>query len=179
METPDRSYVTYTRLHTLNYRAAMLADVLAGESPAGVAFPGSTVVISAVRKGDQPGESADVKVLVGLCAGAPEHRSDPPGGRANGQAVAKVQDHKRTRRPRKRMPARSGWRGCRARRALHTWVKAVVVGEENNWEQAADEHSGGVEDGMSGKSGQRKHGTTRGSPRRSRTAKASRISRMR
>jgi hypothetical protein len=33
------------------------------------------------------------------------------------------------------------------------------------------------EDGMSGRNGQRKPGTTRGSPRRSRTAKASRISR--
>jgi len=153
----------------------MLADVLAGESPVGVALPGSTVVISAVREGDQPGESADVKVLVGLCAGAPVHRSDPPGGRANGQAVAKVQDHKRTRRPRKSIPARSGWRGSRARRALNTWVKAIVVGEEYSWEHAADEHSGGIEDGMSGKSGQRKHGTTRGSPRHSRTAKASGI----
>ena len=153
----------------------MLADVLSGESPVGVAFPGSTVVISAVRKDDRPGESADVKVLVGLCAGAPAHRSDPSGGRANGQAVAKVQDRKRTRRPRKSMPARSGWRGSRARRASNTWAKAIVVGEEYIWEQAADEHSGGIEDGMSGKSGQRKHGTTRGSPRRSRTAKALRI----
>src|SRR5215831_7092649 len=34
------------------------------------------------------------------------------------------------------------------------------------------------EDGMSGRNGQRKLGTTRGSPRRSRTAKASRISRF-
>ena len=157
------------------YRAAMLADVLAGESPAGVALPGSTVVISAVRKGDQPGESADVEVLVGWCAGAPVRRSDPPGGRANGQAVAKVEDHKRTRRPRKSVPARSGWRGSRARRALDSWAKAIVVGEEYIWERAADENSGGVEGGMFGKSGQRKHGTTRGSPRRSRTAKALRI----
>src|SRR5246127_1917354 len=36
---------------------------------------------------------------------------------------------------------------------------------------------GVVEDGMSGRNAQRKLGTTRGSPRRSRTAKASRISR--
>jgi hypothetical protein len=36
---------------------------------------------------------------------------------------------------------------------------------------------GVTEDGMSGRNGQRKPGTTRGSPRRSRTAKASRISR--
>src|SRR4051795_5821828 len=37
---------------------------------------------------------------------------------------------------------------------------------------------GVTEDGMSGENGQRKPGTTRGSPRRSRTAKASRISRL-
>ena len=37
---------------------------------------------------------------------------------------------------------------------------------------------GVLEGGMSGKNGQRKLGTTRGSPRRSRTAKASRISRQ-
>ena len=36
---------------------------------------------------------------------------------------------------------------------------------------------GVVEDGMPGRNGQRKPGTARGSPRRSRTAKASRISR--
>src|ERR1700751_6316854 len=36
---------------------------------------------------------------------------------------------------------------------------------------------GVVEDGMSGKNGQQKPGTARGSPRRSRTAKASHISR--
>src|SRR5208283_5275691 len=36
---------------------------------------------------------------------------------------------------------------------------------------------GVIEDGMPGRNGQRKPGTTRGSPRRSRTAKASRISR--
>ena len=37
---------------------------------------------------------------------------------------------------------------------------------------------GVIESGMSRKNGQRKPGTTRGSPRRSRTAKASRISRL-
>jgi len=36
---------------------------------------------------------------------------------------------------------------------------------------------GVIEDGMPGRNGQRKPGTARGSPRRSRTAKASRISR--
>jgi hypothetical protein len=43
-------------------------------------------------------------------------------------------------------------------------------------DQTMIELPGGLEDGMSGRNGQRKPGTTRGSPRRSRTAKASRIS---
>jgi hypothetical protein len=42
---------------------------------------------------------------------------------------------------------------------------------------AMTELPGVIEDGMSGRNGQRKLGTTHGSPRRSRTAKASRISR--
>src|ERR1700730_5983288 len=45
------------------------------------------------------------------------------------------------------------------------------------WNLSMHEHRGVVEDGMPGRNGQRKPGTTRGSPRRSRTAKASRISR--
>ncbi len=45
------------------------------------------------------------------------------------------------------------------------------------WAQAADGLPGVVEDDMSRRNGQRKLGTTRGSPRRSRTAKASHISR--
>src|SRR6201987_2549978 len=46
-----------------------------------------------------------------------------------------------------------------------------------NWTGSMTELPGVGEDGMSGRNGQRKLGTTRGSPRRSRTAKASRISR--
>ena len=45
-------------------------------------------------------------------------------------------------------------------------------------ERSMFELPGVAEDGMSGRNGQRKLGTTRGSPRRSRTAKASRISRL-
>ena len=46
------------------------------------------------------------------------------------------------------------------------------------WTETTIELPGVREDGMSGrKRGQRKPGTTRGSPRRSRTAKASRINR--
>jgi len=45
-----------------------------------------------------------------------------------------------------------------------------------NWAKAAGGLPGVGEGDMSKKNGQRKHGTTRGSPRRSRTAKAARIS---
>src|SRR6266702_8738750 len=56
----------------------------------------------------------------------------------------------------------SPWRRpCRHRELDHAMYELPGVGE----------------DGMSGRNGQRKLGTTRGSPRRSRTAKASRISR--
>src|SRR6516225_8691497 len=47
-----------------------------------------------------------------------------------------------------------------------------------NWTITMIELPGVIESGMSGRNGQRKPGTTRGSPRRSRTAKASRISRL-
>jgi len=43
----------------------MLADVLAGESPAGGGRPGTTVVISSDRKGDPPVGSLEVKAPVG------------------------------------------------------------------------------------------------------------------
>jgi hypothetical protein len=45
------------------------------------------------------------------------------------------------------------------------------------WNLSTFELPGVIEDGMSGRNGQRKPGTARGSPRRSRTAKALRISR--
>src|SRR5215468_5141056 len=45
------------------------------------------------------------------------------------------------------------------------------------WIETVIELPGVGEDGMSGRNEQRKPGTTRGSPRRSRTARASRISR--
>src|SRR5580704_2058016 len=47
-----------------------------------------------------------------------------------------------------------------------------------NWIMTMLELPGVIEGGMLGRNGQRKPGTTRGSPRRSRTAKALRISRL-
>ena len=54
---------------------------------------------------------------------------------------------------------------------------AKTVSASRYWTVAMFEFPGVGEDGMSGRNVQRKLGTTRGSPRRSRTAKASRISR--
>jgi hypothetical protein len=54
------------------------------------------------------------------------------------------------------------------RRPMTTWLL---------WNLSMSELPGVIEDGMSGRNVQRKPGTARGSPRRSRTAKASRISR--
>src|SRR4029077_20592323 len=54
---------------------------------------------------------------------------------------------------------------------------AKTASASRYWTVAMFEFPGVGEDGMSGRNVQRKHGTTRGSPRRSRTAKASRISR--
>jgi hypothetical protein len=81
----------------------------------------------------------------------------------------------RTSKPRNTSPARNGWQDTWESRAAQISVKADVGIEK------LDEYDfdlpGDIGDGMSGRNVQRKLGTTRGSPRRSRTAKASRISR--
>ena len=155
--------------------AAMLADDLAGESPAVVAFPGNDVAISAARKGDQLGESADGTALVGWSMDGVRalvrsaRGASKRAGRSEGQGPPVNQEApKRHSRP-KRMAGQS--------RAPSLTNRGEGRGRRRreNWEQAADGLSGDVEDGMSGQTEQRKHGTTRGSPRRSRTAKASRI----
>ncbi len=82
----------------------MLADVLAGESPAGGNCPVATVVISGGRNGDGPAGSPEVKVSVGLVRrGAPTRElkgqwvirprrvvSDPPERQATRQVVAEA-----------------------------------------------------------------------------------------
>src|SRR6516165_7600624 len=72
-------------------------------------------------------------------------------------------------------PARNGLREnweCRAAQ-----ISAKATSASKFWTEAMIELPGVREDGMLGRNGQRKPGTTRGSPRRSRTAKASPISR--
>jgi hypothetical protein len=56
-------------------------------------------------------------------------------------------------------------------------ISAKAMSASENWTITMIELPGVIEGGMPGRNGQRKPGTTRGSPRRSRTAKASRISR--
>jgi hypothetical protein len=62
----------------------MLVDVPVGASPAGGACSVATVVIPDSGKGDRPAESSGVKASVGWG----KAQSDPPGRRANRQAVA-------------------------------------------------------------------------------------------
>jgi hypothetical protein len=66
-------------------------------------------------------------------------------------------------------------RDPRIRRAAQISAKAISASE--NWTMTMIELPGVIESGMPGRNGQRKPGTTRGSPRRSRTAKTLRISR--
>ncbi len=162
MGQPDR--------HGLNhaYRAAKLAAVPAGGRPAGETCPVVAVVIPGGGKGDRPVGSPGVKVSVGRAVKPGQIRQRR---RATRQAVARANRLS----PEMDNPTRSG-----------LWVvgsaEPVIGGRRlcrrrRNRAQAADGLPGVVEDGMSRRNGQRKLGTTRGSPRRSRTAKAARISR--
>jgi hypothetical protein len=82
----------------------------------------------------------------------------------------------RTSKPRNTSPARNGWQDERESRAAQISAKANVgIGELDEYDSDLPGDIGG---GMPGRNVQRKLGTTRGSPRRSRTAKASRISRI-
>ena len=164
----------------------MLAAVLAGESPAGGNCPVATVVISGGRNGDGPAGSPEVKVSVGLVRrGAPTRElkgqwvirprrvvSDPPERQATRQVVAEANQ----RSPEigahlKRMvgalgtPSRSESDEGQRRRCAKNWV------------DAADGVPGVIEDDMPRQNSQRKHGTTRWSPRPAGTAKATPINR--
>ena len=81
----------------------------------------------------------------------------------------------RTSKPRNTSPARNGWQDKRESRAAQISVKAKV-GIEEMYEYDSD-LPGDIEYGMSGRNPQQKLGNTRGSPKRSRTAKASSTSR--
>jgi hypothetical protein len=145
----------------------MLANVLIGESPIGRTRPVAAVAIPGGGKGDRPVGSPGVKVLVGWA----RVRSDLPGGQASRQVVAKVKQQASKSVPHlKQMVGLSGTpsrlRGGEGQRR-----------RRRNWACAADGFPGVSEHDMPTQNGWRKHGTTRRSPRRTCTAKASRISR--
>jgi hypothetical protein len=147
--------------------AAMLAAVPAGESPAGGDCPVATVVIPGVGKGDQPDGSPGVKASVGR----EKSGRIRPGRQATRQVVARqTSEASKAAFHQKRMVGILGnaepvAKGRRPASSVKDWV------------HAADGIPGVVEDDMSRRNMQRKHGTTRGSPRRTSTAKASCINR--
>ncbi len=126
----------------------------------------AVVVISSDGKGDRPVGSLEVKVPVGR-----EDRSDPYRGASNltgrsGREPGSLEI---------RAPRETDCGIVGSAEPLRSRRRPVSTSQD--WTHAMVELPGVVEDGMSGRNGQRKLGTTRGSPRRSRTAKASRISR--
>src|SRR6266567_2409658 len=97
-------------------RAARLAAIPAGESPANRRSPVTVVVISSNGEGDRSVESLEVKVPEGWAI-----QSDPYRGASNlaGRSVSEPVQ------PRKRPPARNGLRECRECRAGGHSVKAM------------------------------------------------------
>ena len=146
----------------------MLADVLEGESPAGGTCPVAAVVIPGSEKGDRLAGSPGVKVPVGSsrvrpgrvgsargasnstgCSASEPYSPEmegPPG--ADGGANGIAEPFRKGRRP---------------------------ASSTKDWVRAVDEVPGVTEGDMSRKSEQRKHGTSRGMPRPTGTAKAARI----
>ena len=129
--------------------------------------PATAVVISSGGEGDRTAGSLDVKVPDGWETGRIR-----TGGRANWQAVANV----RTVEAPKWFP--------RVKRICGTVGSAEPLTSRRRLRQRRCSGTyrrlnspGSVGDGMSVRNGQRKPGTTRGSPRRSRTAKAAHINR--
>jgi len=124
-------------------------------------------VISSNGKGDRPVESLEVKAPVGRS----DYRSDPYRGASNlaGRSECVNQVAPKFTSRVKRIAGSLGVPSRSIRGEGHADIAVLeltVIG-----------FPGVVGDGMPGKNVQRKLGTTRGSPRRSRTAKASRISR--
>jgi hypothetical protein len=146
--------------------AARLAAVPAGESPASKRSPVPCCSHTQRWEGRPTCRKPGSKSPLGL-----GDRSDPTRGASNltGRSVTS------TRKPRNTCPVRIGLRELWECRAAQNSVKANV-GHRRPGPMMMPELPGVIEGGMLGRNGQRKPGTTRGSPRRSRTAKASRIS---
>src|ERR1700688_914348 len=98
-------------------RAARLAAIPAGESPANRRSPVAVVVISSNGEGDRSVESLEVKVLEGWA-----FQSDPYRGASNLAGCGGSEPVK----PRNLPPARNGLRECRGCRAGGHSAKANV-----------------------------------------------------
>jgi hypothetical protein len=131
-------------------RAATLATIPAGENPVGGDCLVATVVISGSGKGDRTTESLDVKVSV--------REASNSAGCSKGEPVSP----EIVRR----------WE-CRAVGSPRR--RPVLVAKELG--ACSDKFPGDSGGDMLRRNRQQKRGTTRGSPRRSRTAKASHIRR--
>ena len=143
------------------WAAARLVTVPAGASPAGGGCPATIVVISGGGKGDRPAGSPEVKV-----SGSDREASNLAGCSGSETGSPEILG-----------PTRSDCGGSRECRTLLRWAKAVVVNGIAG-HNSVDKLSGVLEDDMPRRNSQRKPGTTRGSPRCSRTAKAARINRL-
>jgi hypothetical protein len=139
--------------------AARLVTVLAGESPAGGGCPATTVVISGGGKGDQLAGSPDVNV-----SGSDREASNLAGCSGSETGSPEMVP------PRVRIVGMS-------RNAEPFSPGRRPLPSVDRWAHSTGGFSGVLEDDMPRKNSQRKPGTTRGSPRRSRTAKAVRINR--
>src|SRR5665811_2311739 len=129
--------------------------------------PVAAVVIPRNGEGDRSVESREVKAPDGWA-----FQSDPYRGASKLTGCSKRVNQEAP----KASPAWNGLREGRECRAVQISAKATSASKF--WIETMTELPGVKEDGMSGRNVQRKLGTTRGSPRRSRTAKASRISRF-
>ena len=127
--------------------------------------PVAVVVISSNGKGNRSVESLEVKASEGRA-----YRSDPYRGASNLAGRSKCVNREAPKDV-PRVKRIAGRLGVPSRSDLGEGDVGIEV-----W-TGDDELPGVIESGMPRRNGQRKPGTTRGSPRRSRTAKALRISR--
>jgi hypothetical protein len=148
----EQSYnlIVPTKVGNRRARAVTLAIVPAGENPVGGDYPVATVVIPGSGEGDRSAESPEVKVSV--------REASNSAGRSKGEPVS---------------PEIVRRRECRT--IWEPLVKASAVAKELG--VCSDRLPGDSGGDMLGRNEQRKRRTTRGSPRRSRTAKASHIRR--
>ena len=128
--------------------------------------PVAVVVIPRNGEGDRSVESREVKAPDGWA-----FQSDPYRGASKLTGCSKRVNQEAPKASPAWNGLREGWE-CRAAQ-----ISAKATSASTFWIETMTELPGVKEDGMSGRNVQRKLGTTRGSPRRSRTAKALRISR--